>query len=154
MGINKEIKQHAFKDVRQKAIINILYTSHFLEEHIRHYLQPEGLTHQQFNVLRILRGSHPKPLSTTQIRERMIDKMSDTSRIVERLIKKDLVLKKKCPADKRLVDVQISRKGLNKLKSLDANEEQLFAITGNLSSAKLNKLGELLDELRESEASQ
>lgn len=148
MGIEKEIKQITFKDERQKAIINILYTSHFLEEQIRSFLQPEGLTHQQFNVLRILRGSYPKPLSTLQIRERMIDKMSDTSRIVERLVKKELVQKKICPSDKRLVDVQITLLGLGKLETLDKTEENLLSITNNLNKEKLSKLSNLLDELR------
>lgn len=148
MSIEEEIKQVSFKDERQKALINILYTSHFLEERIRTFLSPEGLTHQQFNVLRILRGSYPKPLSTMQIRARMIDKMSDTSRIVERLVKKELAQKKICPDDKRLVDVKITRKGIEKLRNLDAMEEDLMSMLSHLSENKLMSINTLMDELR------
>jgi MarR family 2-MHQ and catechol resistance regulon transcriptional repressor len=119
MGIQEEIKQTNFRSPYQKAFINILYTNNWLQEEVRGMLQSEELTHQQFNVLRILRGSHPKPLSTLQIRERMLDKMSDSSRIVDRLMKKEHVTKTTCENDKRLVDVSITKLGLEKLLEID-----------------------------------
>ena len=85
MGLEKDINQSAFRNENQKASINIIYTYHWLVEQLKNVLGEEDLTLQQFNILRILRGSHPAPLSTLQIRERMLDKMSDTSRIVDRL---------------------------------------------------------------------
>ena len=111
-------------------------------------LQEEDITHQQYNILRILRGSK-KPLSTLQIRERMLDKMSDTSRIVERLVKKDLVEKKVCDTDKRLVDVRISQNGLHVLKRLDEKNGELDAILDNLSPNEAAQLSDLLDKMRE-----
>src|SRR5690242_290818 len=119
MGIEKEIHQQAFRNHRQKAIINLLYTYGWVIEKIKHFLAQEDITHQQYNILRILRGAHPEPLSTLQIRERMLDRMSDTSRIVDRMIVKDLVQKSTCPKDKRLVDVVITEKGQELLKKLD-----------------------------------
>ena len=94
MGIEQEIHQQTFRNTRQKAMVNLLYTYGWAIEQIKNFLAQEDITHQQFNILRILRGAHPNPLSTLQIRERMLDKMSDTSRIVDRLIVKDLVKKR------------------------------------------------------------
>jgi len=130
-----------------------MYTSHYLEEKIKIFLSPEDLTHQQFNVLRILRGSHPEPLSIVQIRERMIDRMSDISRIVDRLIKKKLVEKKVCPQDKRVVDIKITTEGLLKLENLDVREHELHELIMPLSSEKASMLSGLLDELRVSDES-
>jgi DNA-binding MarR family transcriptional regulator len=111
MGIEKDIQQQAFRNEHQKAAVNIIFSASWLNEKIKLFFSAEDITSQQYNILRILRGTQ-KPMSTLQIRERMLDKMSDTSRIVERLLKKGLVEKKVCPADKRLVDVNISKKGL------------------------------------------
>ncbi|MCR9154867.1 MAG: MarR family winged helix-turn-helix transcriptional regulator [Croceimicrobium sp.] len=148
MGIKEEIKQSQFRNAYQKAFINILYTNNWLEEQVRGLLKDEDLTKQQFNVLRILRGSHPEPLSTLQIRERMLDKMSDTSRIVDRLVKKDFVHKQTCPSDKRLVDVMISEGGLKKLEAIDAKEHVIEDSLQNLNPEEAELLSDLLDKLR------
>ncbi len=148
MGIQEEIKQSHFRNAYQKAFINILFTNNWLDEQIREMLNGEDLTKQQFNVLRILRGSHPDPLSTLQIRERMLDKMSDTSRIVDRLIKKDLVSKQTCPDDKRLVDVLITEEGLKKLKALDQKEHMIEDSFDKLSETEAEELSNLLDKMR------
>jgi DNA-binding MarR family transcriptional regulator len=132
-------------------MINLLYSYGWIIEKIKNFLAAEDITHQQFNILRILRGSHPKPLSTLQIRERMLDKMSDTSRIVDRLIVKDLVKKNICPADKRLVDVTITDKGQKLLKKIDAQTDPVFDIMGNLSEKEAETLNLLLDKLRDGE---
>jgi MarR family 2-MHQ and catechol resistance regulon transcriptional repressor len=148
MGIQEEIKQTNFRSPYQKAFINILYTNNWLQEEVRGMLQSEELTHQQFNVLRILRGSHPKPLSTLQIRERMLDKMSDSSRIVDRLMKKELVTKTTCENDKRLVDVSITKLGLEKLLEIDKKEVLIDNSLHNLSEEEAETLSHLLDKIR------
>jgi DNA-binding MarR family transcriptional regulator len=117
-------------------------------ERIKMFLEKEDITHQQYNILRILRGSAPDPLSTLQIRERMIDKMSDTSRIVDRLIVKELVKKCTCPKDKRLVDVTITDKGQKLLKKLDAEADYMDEIMNKLSEDEGETLNLLLDKLR------
>jgi DNA-binding MarR family transcriptional regulator len=149
MGIEKDIQQQHFRNDYQKASVNIIYSANWLQEKIKLMLDPDDITPQQYNILRILRGSQ-QPLSTLQIRSRMLDKMSDTSRIVERLLKKGLVEKKVCNADKRLVDVNISKKGLLLLEKLDKKSQELDKLLQNLSETEANTLNRLLDKIRES----
>ena len=151
MGISEEIKQPSFKSSYQKAGINLIYTSNWFSEKIKSFLATEDLTLQQFNVLRILRGSHPEPLSTLQIRERMLDKMSDTSRIVDRLVKKGLVAKRTCKEDKRLVDVLISQDGLKVLEAIDNREKEMYSFMKSISSEEAEMLSNLLDKVRENQ---
>ncbi len=129
-------------------MINLFYTYGWAMEKVKKFLTKEGVTHQQYNILRILRGSAPEPLSTLQIRERMLDKMSDTSRIVDRLVAKQFVKKVTCPTDKRLVDITITEKGLKLLKKLDANSDNLDKIMSSLSDHEAETLSNLLDKIR------
>jgi MarR family transcriptional regulator, 2-MHQ and catechol-resistance regulon repressor len=149
MGIDKDINQAKFRNVYQKASINLLYTFSWMREKTKAIFEAEDITPQQFNILRILRGSFPQPLSTLQIRERMIEKMSDTSRIVDRLIAKGLVKKLTCKEDRRLVDVIISDKGKKLLEKLDTHQDELDAVLGNLSEKEAAQLSDLLDKARE-----
>ena len=105
MTLEKDISQRHFRNLNQKSMVNLIYTYHWVVEKIKHLLSSEDITLQQYNILRILRGSFPAPLSTLQIRDRMLDKMSDTSRIVDRLVVKGLAQKNISKTDKRLVDV-------------------------------------------------
>jgi MarR family transcriptional regulator, 2-MHQ and catechol-resistance regulon repressor len=148
MGIEQDILQTKFRNEHQKAALNILYTYNWITERTKEIFASEDITPQQFNILRILRGSHPQPLSTLQIRERMLDKMSDTSRIVDRLITKGLVKKGVCKDDRRLVDVMITDKGRKLLERLDARQDELDNIIGNLSKREATVLSELLDKIR------
>lgn len=119
-----------------------------MTERSKNFFKDQDITPQQFNILRILRGSHPNPLSTLQIRERMLDKMSDTSRIVDRLIVKGLVRKVTCKSDKRLVDVTITDKGRKLLEELDLRQDEMDAIVGNLTDEEAVTLNNLLDKIR------
>ena len=148
MGIEKDINQQHFQSEGQKAMINLIYTYNWVIERLKAFLAEEDITMQQFNILRILRGSDPKPLSTLTIRERMLDKMSDTSRIVDRLVLKGWVDKKMCTADKRLVDVFITKEGKKLLERIDKNSEEMNATTAALSDPELEQLNQLLDKLR------
>jgi MarR family 2-MHQ and catechol resistance regulon transcriptional repressor len=148
VGIEKDIQQVNFVSARQKAMINLLFSYGWVIEKIRDFLAKEDITHQQYNILRILRGSLPKPLSTLQIRERMLDKMSDTSRIVDRLVIKGLVKKTTCSKDKRLVDVVLTDKGQKLLKKLDSESDHISEIMGGLSEKDADQLSSLLDKLR------
>jgi DNA-binding MarR family transcriptional regulator len=148
MSIEKDIQQASFKSQRQKAMINIIYTYGWVMEKIKSFVAKEDITHQQYNILRILRGSHPKPLSTLQIRERMLDKMSDTSRIVDRLVAKDLAKKVICANDKRLVDVTITEKGQELLQRLNSMDSYIEGSLGALSEEDAEQLSNLLDRMR------
>lgn len=149
MSLEKDIQQAKFRNPHQKAAINIIYTLSWMREKTKTIFEAEDITLQQFNILRILRGSFPQPLSTLQIRERMIEKMSDTSRIVDRLIAKGLVKKLTCKNDRRLVDVIISDKGKKLLERLDAKQDEMDGVLGNLSEKDANILSDLLDKIRE-----
>lgn len=148
MGIDHDIHQSKFRNDYQKASVNLLYTYGWLTERTKELFATEDITPQQFNILRILRGSYPQPLSTLQIRERMLDKMSDTSRIVDRLIMKGLVKKATCKTDRRLVDVMITDKGKKLLERLDERQDELDNIISNLSLKEAAALSDLLDKLR------
>lgn len=148
MGIERDIKQDKFRNVYQKATINLIYTVGWIRDKTKCIFEQEDITPQQFNILRILRGSFPQPLSTLQIRERMLEKMSDTSRIVDRLNAKGLVKKVTCKSDRRLVDIIISEKGKNLLEKLDLRQDELDNVLGNLSEKDANLLSDLLDKAR------
>jgi DNA-binding MarR family transcriptional regulator len=148
MGIEKDIQQTNFRNEFQKMGINIIYTAHWLNEKMSKILSTEDITQQQYNILRILRGSEC-PLSTLKIRERMLDKMSDTSRIVDRLIVKGLVEKTACIKDKRLVDITVTKKGLQLLEKLDALNEQIDSILKGVSEKEATTMNQILDKLRE-----
>ena len=149
MGIEKEIQQSKFRSAHQKAGINLIYTLAWMKDKTKAIFDEEDITSQQFNILRILRGSYPQPLSTLQIRERMLEKMSDTSRIVDRLIVKGLVKKVTCKNDRRLVDVIITDKGKKLLERLDTRQDEIDNVLGNLSEKEANILSELLDKIRD-----
>ncbi|MGH2553081.1 MAG: MarR family winged helix-turn-helix transcriptional regulator [Chitinophagaceae bacterium] len=149
MGIEKDIKQTRFRNPYQKAAINIIYTMGWMRDKTKSIFEAEDITPQQFNILRILRGSFPQPISTLQIRERMLEKMSDTSRIVDRLIAKGLVKKLVCKNDRRLVDVIISEKGKKLLERLDERQDEIDGVLGNLSESDANILSDLLDKIRD-----
>lgn len=149
MGIEKDIQQTKFRNAHQKASINLIYTLAWMKDKTKAIFDAEDITSQQFNILRILRGSFPQPLSTLQIRERMLEKMSDTSRIVDRLIVKGLVKKVTCKNDRRLVDVVITDKGKKLLERLDAKQDEMDAVLSNLSEKDANLLSDLLDKIRD-----
>lgn len=148
MGIENDINQRKFRSEYQKVTVNLIYTYNWTTEQLKKIFDKEDITMQQFNILRILRGSD-KPLSTLQIRERMLDKMSDTSRIVDRLVAKELVKKTACKSDKRLVDVTITEKGRDLLQKLDAYNPEMDAIVKSLTEEEAVQLNFLLDKIRQ-----
>ena len=148
MGIEEDIQQSHFRNVHQKAAINLIFTVGWMRERMREVFESEDITAQQFNILRILRGSYPNPLSTLQIRERMLEKMSDTSRIVDRLVSKGFVKKIVCKQDRRLVDVVITDKGKKLLERLDVREKEIDNLLGNLTEKEATTLSTLLDKAR------
>ena len=147
MGIEQDIQQASFRNEFQKMGINLLFTANWLNEQIGKMLSEEGVTQQQYNILRILRGS-ATPLSTLKIRERMLDKMSDTSRIVDRLIAKELVLKNTCEKDKRLVDITLSPKGLDLVDQLDQYNERIDALLKGINESEAQMMNQILDKIR------
>ena len=150
MSIEKDISQRKFTSEFQKAMVNLVYTHNWMMEKMKLFFEQADLTTQQFNILRILRGAG-EPLSTLQIRQRMLDKMSDTSRIVDRLIKKGLTKKVICKSDRRLVDVTITEKGLKLLEKLDEMQPDLDRIIQSINESEARELNNLLDKIRNSD---
>lgn len=147
MRIEEEIKQNKFRNANQKAIINLIYTVNWLQNIQQEMFKPYGITSQQFNILRILRGQHPEAISATEIKLRMLDKNSDVSRLLDRLVQKNLITKKTCPSDKRADDVLITDTGLELLKSMDT-EQKKFDKVLSLSEEEALLLSDLLDKAR------
>jgi DNA-binding MarR family transcriptional regulator len=147
MSIDKEINQKHFSNEYQKSTINLIYTYNWINEKMKQILDRFEITSQQFNILRILRGAR-EPLSTLQIRQRMLDKMSDTSRIVDRMVIKELVKKVIRLTDKRLVDVSLAEKGENLLLQMDTFQDEMDSILKNLSEDEARTLNALLDKIR------
>jgi DNA-binding MarR family transcriptional regulator len=132
----------------QKALNNIFYTYYFLVDKINDQFKKYGVTRQQFNVLRILKGLQPKYASVNVIKGRMLDKMSDVSRIVERLRLKGLVLRQSAEKDRRSVEVIITPKGLDLLDSIDPELDILDKLVGNLTPEETVLLNKMLDKIR------
>lgn len=148
MKLEDEIKQSSFKSPQQKLAINLLYTTHWLNNHYSAFFKNIDITVQQYNVLRILRGQHPGYCNLKLIKERMLDRMSDASRIIDKLVAKGYVERKACPNDRRNVDIIITSTGLELLRSLDFIDEETKNIFAGLNTAEVETLNDLLDKLR------
>ena len=147
MKIEEEIKQQKFLSGHQKALINLLYTASWLQGRQQDFFKPFGITAQQFNILRILKGQHPKSISATEIKARMLDRNSDVSRLLDRLVAKALISKKACPNDKRATDVNITDTGLQLLSNLDQYQREIDGVLA-LTEEEALQLSTLLDKAR------
>lgn len=148
MRLEDEIKQENFRNEFHKLAVNIIFTHSWLMNKINEILSGFDLTPQQFNLLRILRGQYPSPASISLLKERMLDKMSDASRLVDRLIQKGFVERKICKQDRRKVDVIITKEGLQVLKKIDEMEDEFDGFLKNLNDKEAKILNDLLDKLR------
>ena len=149
MNLEDEIHQKKFKSDEQKLMVNLLYTTNWLNAQYDCFFKHSDITIQQYNVLRILRGQHPNPSNIKLIKERMLDRMSDASRIVDKLNTKGLLIRRECPNDRRSVDVIITDKGLELLQSLDYIDESAKQLFKSLSSEEIKQLNHLLNKLRD-----
>jgi DNA-binding MarR family transcriptional regulator len=149
MEIGREIKQERFKNEHQKMLINIFFTSSWLSSKHSCTLKPYGISVQQYNILRILRGQHPKPVTINLLIDRMLDKNSNASRLVEKLRLKKLVERAVSIDDRRAVNVVITQKGLILLTELDKQEELFLKDLKNLSAKEAELVSNLLDKLRD-----
>lgn len=149
MKIEDEIKQPVFKDVYQKMVINLLYTAGWLELQQAAAFRDYSITLPQYNILRILRGQHPKPATVNLLIERMLDKTSNASRIVDKLEAKQLVTRTVCPSNRRAVDIRITEAGLELLSRMDVLVEEQYERLHKLTADEAAQLNTLLDKLRD-----
>jgi len=148
MKLEEAIKQTAFKTEEERLVINLVYTSGWLSSEQNRFFKRFGISSQQYNVLRILRGQFPNPASVGLIQERMLDKMSNASRLIEKLKQKKLVKRSECSKDRRQVDVLITDDGLKLLEEIDKLNGEMHSICNTLNQTEKKKLNELLDKLR------
>jgi DNA-binding MarR family transcriptional regulator len=148
MKIEDEIQQKKFRNEYQKSAINLMYTYGWLHNKQKKFFSGYNITPQQYNVLRILKGQYPDAISTSEIKSRMLDKNSDTSRIVDRLSTKGLIVKNTCTSDKRLVDVSISDRGFELISEIDIRALELDKLFSTLEIEEAAELNRILDKLR------
>jgi len=151
MSIEKEIKQEKFESEHQKMVINIMFTSSWLYNNHAARLKPHGITPEQFNVLRILRGSSPKKMMLADVTDRMIDKSSNCTRLVEKLRQKGFVNREICEGNRRQVDISITDKGLTLLKKIDKSYAEWVSTLKTITQAEAKEVNKALDKLRNSE---
>ncbi len=147
MKIEDEIKQQKFKSPQQKVVINLLYTTSWMQSRQQEIFKQFNITLQQFNILRILRGQHPNSISATEIKSRMVDKNSDVSRLLDRLLAKNVISKKTSSSDKRAADINLTEDGLELLRTVDKKQHQIDNILV-LSDEEATQLSDLLDKSR------
>ncbi|ERM83560.1 transcriptional regulator [Rhodonellum psychrophilum GCM71 = DSM 17998] len=148
MKLEEAIKQKEFKDPFNKAVVNLLYSQSYIVSNQSCLFKPLGISPEQYNVLRILKGQKGQPITVSSIQERMLNRMSNASRLVEKLKQKELVIREECPTDRRQVDILITEKGLKILTEL---EEAVYAFNRkiiNLSEEEVDQLNFLLDKMR------
>jgi DNA-binding MarR family transcriptional regulator len=150
MAIEDDIRQVKFRNEYNKAMVNLLYTHSWLSERMSMIFKPYNLTAPQYNVLRILRGQKGKPATVNLIIERMLDRMSNASRIVDRLEAKNLVSRQQSSQDRRAVDVCITEKGLKVLTLIDEIMEKWEMDLRIISQEEATELNRILDKLRTS----
>ena len=149
MLLEQRIQQsRPFRSEHERAAVNVLYTATWILEHMRDFLAGYGITQQQYNVLRILRGQYPESISTCDIRNRMIDRAPDASRIVDRMIAKNLVQKAPSVKDKRRIDVTITTNGLALLDAISVAMEGPDNLLRRLSTEDCKNLNTLLDTMK------
>ncbi len=148
MRIEDAIQQKKFNSEKEKALLNILYTGSWINTLQQRFFKTFDLSPQQYNVLRILRGQHPNPVSVSSIQDRMIDKMSNVSRLVEKLRQGNLIKRSECSKDRRQMDIIITDEGLALLMSIDNQHEDLNNLMESIDHHDAKLLNELLDKLR------
>ncbi len=151
MSIETDIKQTSFRSPLHRLLVNLMYTNNWLCDGQMRLLKPYGITLQQYNVLRILRGQSPNPVKVSDITERMLDKMSNASRLVDKLVAKKFVQRTECPSDRRACDVVITEAGLALLTKIDAQQCEWESRHNQLlTDSEAIELSHMLDRLRSS----
>jgi len=149
MRLEEELRTEKFKNAQQRAALSILFTSNWIEEKTNECFKEYGISPEQYNVLRILKGQKGKPANLSTIQERMIHRMSNATRLVEKLKQKGYVNREICENNRRKVEITITEKGLALLVVLDPKLAHIeFNLFDNLTESEIIEIGVLLDKLR------
>ena len=148
MDFKEAVQQNRFRSPQVEAALNIIFTANQLQEISRDQLKPYNLSGEQYNVLRILRGKHPEAYSLNEIRDRMLNRWSNASRLVDKLKKKKYVTRQLLESNRRKVEIRITEKGINLLDELENLPIAVNLYDRGLSKQKAKQLTNLLDEFR------
>lgn len=149
MKIEDEIKSTVSLSITKKVMLNLTFTKNFIADKFNEILKPFDISMEQYNVLRILRGQKGKPINMQDIQDRMVTKNSNTTRLIDKLLLKEMVERNICPANRRKIEISIVQKGLDVLTELDPLIENYENdITKNLSETELEELNNLLEKIR------
>jgi DNA-binding MarR family transcriptional regulator len=148
MELEKEIQQKKFANEHQKMVVNIIYTANWINYSQSKFMKVYGISPQQYNILRILKGQYPNAASVNLLIERMLDKMSNASRLVEKLKQKGFVERKQCEKDRRQVDVLITKKGMKLLEDMNSEFDKASQDFQKISNQEAKELNRILDKLR------
>jgi DNA-binding MarR family transcriptional regulator len=146
--LERTINIAKYENIHEQTVVNVIFTYHWSNQKIKEALNPYQITPQQYNVLRILKSQYPSPCTINLIRARILDKMSDTSRIVDRLLQKGLIEKKVNAYDRRAVDIVIADSGLALLKKVSKEVSYTNIVSDSLTEEEAKELNRLLDKLR------
>lgn len=150
MKIEKAINQASFDSSIQKAVINLVYTSNWMRDKQNKLFKPHGILPQHFNVLKILKGKHPELVSPSYIKEVMLDKAPDLTRLVDKLVQKGWVWRQQCENNRRMVEIGLTEKGIRFLEKLNTEVKANAELIHNrLSESEAEQLSDLLDKLRD-----
>ncbi|MBS1774333.1 MAG: MarR family transcriptional regulator [Bacteroidetes bacterium] len=143
------IKTKPIKDPHQRALLNIVYTGSWLINKMNQALKPFDLTEPQYNVLRILRGQNGSCMNLFEIQNRMVQRMSNVSRLIDKLLEKGLVERNECKSNRRMVEIQITQKGLTLLEDIEPDLQKMIKKSfDNLTKEEAKLVSELLDKFR------
>lgn len=150
MKIEQEIKQSKFESAQQKAILNIMYTANWLRDEQIELFRSFDMLPQHYNVLRIIKGKHPHPVSPSDIKEVMIDKGNDVTRLVDKLVKLKLVDRNLCAENRRKIDITLTKQGLKFIDDIAKKLQPKFKlIKDRITEKEANQLSDLLDKIRD-----
>ncbi|WP_242922170.1 MarR family winged helix-turn-helix transcriptional regulator [Pontibacter liquoris] len=148
MRIEDEIKQKEFKDDYRRLLVNLLFTNNWVNQQVMPFFRRHGLTLQQHNVLGILRGQHPEPVCFGDIQCRMVDRSSNVTRLIDKLIEKGYATRDICQANRRMIEVRLTEKGIRKMQEVDEASAQLYKQFHNLNQEEAVLVSRMLDKLR------
>ncbi|NQY67914.1 MAG: MarR family transcriptional regulator [Flavobacteriales bacterium] len=148
MRFEDEIKQEKFKDVHHKAFLNLMFTSKHMESNGKEVMKPFGVTSQQYNVLRILKGKYPQLRSADEIKQVMIDKSPDLTRLLDRLLIREFVTRETCSDNRRKLEIGITKKGLKQLDKMEPALEEFHKANKRITKKEAEELSKILDKMR------
>ncbi|HTM65962.1 MAG TPA: MarR family transcriptional regulator [Flavipsychrobacter sp.] len=151
MKLQEALKTDRFRDEQHKATLNVLYTAYWFKSHLSIVFKEHGITEEQFNVMRILKGKHPEQMCVRDIASRMLEKNSNVPRIIDRLVAKKMVKRENSTEDKRETLISLTAKGIEQLEKVSKQVETKSNDIINLSDEEANQLHNLLEKLREEE---